>query len=292
MLHVSRLLIPMGLFVSTVVSAQQFLPVRGIVNARDLGDYVMQDGRKVRDGLLLRSAHLAEATDADLQYLSQLPTAAVIDMRKEDEKKGKVDRTVPGAEYIPLPIDATGNAGAGMTEKEKKKFTGHKKFEVKKIIFAAAFNKKAQEVAREMYPILLFRPESQEQFAAFFRHVLAAEKGAVLYHCSQGKDRTGIASALILAALGADRETIVADFDATNKVYEADVKKYTRRVRFWGGKDEEVGVVKAFLGCNTDNFIQALDRIDREYGSLDAYLHGPMGLSDEDIRTLRARYLE
>ena len=277
--------------VSSVVFAQQFLPVQGIVNARDLGGYVMQDGRKVRDGLLLRSAHLAEATDADLQYLSQLPTAAVIDMRKEDEKKGKVDRTVPGAKYVPLQIDATGNAAAGMTEKEKKKFTGHKKFEVKKIIVAAAFNKKAQEVAREMYPILLFKPESQAQFAAFFRHVLAAEKGAVLYHCSQGKDRTGIASALLLAALGADRETIVADFDATNKVYEADVKKYTVLVRLLGGKDEQVAVVRAFLGCNTDNFIQALDRIDREYGSLDAYLHGPMGLSDEDIQTLRARYL-
>lgn len=278
--------------VSSVFFAQQFILVQGIVNARDLGGYAVQDGRRVRDGLLLRSAHLAEATDTDLQYLSQLPTAAVIDMRKEDEKKGKVDRTVPGAEYIPLPIDATGNAGAGMTEKEKKKFTGHKKFEVKKIIVAAAFNKKAQEVAREMYPILLFRPESQEQFAAFFRHVLAAERGAVLYHCSQGKDRTGIASALLLAALGADRDTIVSDFDATNKVYESDVKKFSVLVRLLGGKDEEVGVVKAFLGCNTDNFIRALDRIDREYGSLDAYLHGPMGLTDEDIQTLRARYLE
>ncbi|MCR5070461.1 MAG: tyrosine-protein phosphatase [Bacteroidales bacterium] len=281
----------MGLFVSTVVSAQQFLPVRGIVNARDLGGYVMQDGRTVRDGLLLRSAHLAEATDADLQYLSQLPTGTVIDMRKEGEKKGKVNRTVPGAKYVPLQIDATGNVAAGMTEKEKKIFAGHKKFDVKKIIVAAAFNKKAQAVAREMYPILLFNPESQVQFAAFFRHVLATEHGAVLYHCTQGKDRTGIASALLLAALGADRETIVADFDATNKVYEADVKKYTRRVRFWGGKEEQVAVVKAFLGCNTDNFIQALARIDREYGSLDAYLHGPMGLTDEDIQTLRARYL-
>jgi len=277
--------------VSSVVSVQQFLPVQGIVNARDLGGYTMQDGRTVRDGLLLRSAHLAEATDADLQYLSQLPTGTVIDMRKEGEKKGKVNRTVPGAKYVPLQIDATGNVAAGMTEKEKKKFTGHKKFDVKKIIVAAAFNKKAQAVAREMYPILLFNPESQVQFAAFFRHVLATEHGAVLYHCTQGKDRTGIASALLLAALGADRETIVADFDATNKVYEADVKKYTRRVRFWGGKEEQVAVVKAFLGCNTDNFIQALARIDREYGSLDAYLHGPMGLTDEDIQTLRARYL-
>lgn len=279
------------MLVSSVVSVQQFLPVQGIVNARDLGGYTMQDGRTVRDGLLLRSAHLAEATDADLQYLSQLPTGTVIDMRKEGEKKGKVNRTVPGAKYVPLQIDATGNVAAGMTEKEKKKFTGHKKFDVKKIIVAAAFNKKAQAVAREMYPILLFNPESQVQFAAFFRHVLATEHGAVLYHCTQGKDRTGIASALLLAALGADRATIVADFDATNKVYEADVKKYTRRVRFWGGKEEQVAVVKAFLGCNTDNFIQALARIDREYGSLDAYLHGPMGLTDEDIQTLRARYL-
>ena len=278
--------------VSSVFFAQQFIPVQGIVNARDLGGYVMQDGRRLRDGLLLRSAHLAEATDADLQFLSQLPTATVIDMRKEDEKKGKVDREIPGAKYVPLLIDATGNAAAGMSEKEKKKFTGHKKFEVKKIIIPAAFNEKAREVAREMYPILLFKPESQEKFAAFFRHVLATEHGAVLYHCSQGKDRTGIASALLLAALGADRETIVADFDATNMVYEADVKKYTRLVRLLGGKDEAVAVVKAFLGCNTDNFIQALDRIEREYGSLDAYLHGPMGLSVEDIQTLRARYLE
>lgn len=92
--------------------------------------------------------------------------------------------------------------------------------------------------------------------------------------------------------LGASRETIVADFDATNQVYEADVKKYTRRVKFWGGGEEEIGVVKAFLGCNTDNFVKALDRIDREYGSLDAYLKGPIGLTDDDIRVLMERYLE
>ena len=53
------------------------------------------------------------------------------------------------------------------------------------------------------------------QFAGFFRLVLETEKGAVLYHCTQGKDRTGIASALLMAALGASREAIVADFDAS-----------------------------------------------------------------------------
>ena len=276
---------------SLSLSAQQFLPVRGIVNARDLGGYTVQDGRKVRDKMLIRAAHLADATAADLDYLAAFPVTKVIDFRKEDELKGKTDRAVPGAECFALPVDASGNAMAGATEEEKKKFTGRKKFEVKKVIVFAAFNEKAQKVARDMYPTLLFDPDCQHQFAEFFRLVLATENGAVLYHCTQGKDRTGIASALLLAALGADRETIVADFDATNQVYEKDVRKYSRRVRFWGGGDQEVAVVKAFLGCNTENFIAALDRIDREYGSLEAYLKGPMGLSEEDIRLLRERYL-
>ena len=281
----------MSLFTKPPLYALQFLPVVGIVNARDLGGYTMQDGRIIRDGMLLRSAHLAEATDDDLKWLAKLPVAKVIDFRKEQEKPGREDRIIPGAEYVILPVDASGNAMANATEEEKKKFTGQKKFEVKKIIVFAAFNERAQKLVREMYPTLLFDPDCQKQFATFFHHILTTEKGAVLYHCTQGKDRTGIASALLLAALGASRDTIIADFDATNKVYDKDVRKYIRRVRFLGGKEEEIGVVKAFMGCNTENFINALNAIDREYGSIEAYLKGPIGLTDADILTLRVRYL-
>lgn len=286
-----KFLLMMALLIPTSVFAQQFLPVKGIVNARDLGGYTMLDGRIVQSGRLLRAAHLADATDEDIRNLERLPVTAIIDFRKEQEKVGKVDREVPGARYTSLPVDPSGNAMATATEEEKKKFSGQKKFDVKKVIVFAAFNKKAQAVAREMYPTLLFDPDCQQQFARFFRLVLETENGAVLFHCTQGKDRTGVASALLLAALGADRETIVADFDATNRVYEKDVRKYSRRVKFWGGKEEEVGVVKAFLGCNTENFIKALDRIDQEFGSLQAYLKGPIGLTDADIQTLRERYL-
>ncbi len=286
------LVFPLAMLFSPTLCAQQYLPVKGIVNARDLGGYTVRDGRTVRNGVLIRAAHLADATDADIRYLSGLPTGKVIDFRKEEELAGKTDRPVPGATYISLPIDASGNMAAQASEEEKKKFTGRKKFDVRKIILFAAFNDKAKKVARDMYPTLLFTPECQQQFARFFRLVLDTDQGAVLYHCTQGKDRTGIASALLLAALGADRQTIVADFDATNKVYEKDVRKYSRRVRFWGGKEEEIAVVKAFMGCSTENFVKALDRIDREYGSVDAYLKGPMWLSEEDIRTLRERYLQ
>ncbi len=276
--------------VSSSLNAQQFLPVKGIVNARELGGYPVQGGT-VRSGLLLRTAHLADATDADIRYLSGLPVVKVIDFRMEEEKKGTADRQVPGADHIALPVDASGNAAAQASEREKKRFTGGRKFDYKKIIMLAAFNDLAKKIARGMYPTLFFDPVCQKQYAEFFRIVLSTENGAVLFHCTQGKDRAGIASALLLAALGASRETIIADFDATNRVYESDVRKYTRRVKFWGGKEEEIGVVKAILGCNTDNFVKVLDRIDAEYGSLDAYLEKALGVSAADRAVLRGRYL-
>ena len=259
---------------------------------RDLGEYAIGDSMHIQKGLLLRAAHLADATEAELQYLAGLPTAKIIDFRLEMEKKEREDRIVANAEYVDLPIDVSSNLAAQASEEEKKKLSRHKKFDIRKIIVMVAFNEKAQKVVQEIYPTLLFHPDCQKQYATFFREVLATENGAILYHCTQGKDRTGVASALLLSALGADRETIIADFDATNAVYEADVKKYCRRVRFFGGGEEEIAVVKAFMGVNTDNFIKALDRMDTEYGSIDNYLKGPMGLTDEDIKTLRDRYLK
>ena len=278
--------------ISTSGLKQQFIPVNGIINARDLGGYIMQDGRRLRDGMLLRSAHLADATDEDLQYLSSIPIAKVIDFRKDIEMNGKTDRMVPGAEYIRLEIDASGKIVSQATEDEKRLFTGNKQFDVKKFMVMAAFNPMAQRIAQQMYPNLTNDPECREQFRQFFRLILETTHGAILYHCTQGKDRTGFASALILAALGADRDTIVADFDATNRVYEEDVRQCCQNVRLMGGKENEIATVKSFLGANTDNFIKALESIDREFGTIEAYLKGPIGLTEQDILTLRERYLK
>lgn len=215
----SKLLLVMTFLLPTSVYAQQFLPVKGIVNARDLGGYEVEGGMQVKTGRLIRAAQLADAADADIAYLASLPVTLVVDFRTEVDLKGKANRDVPGAKYVNLPIDASGNATATATEEEKKKMTGRKKFDVKKVILFAAFN-------------------------------------------------------------------------ATNRVYAKDVKRYSRRIKLLGGKAEEIAVVKAFLGCNTENFVKALDAIVQQFGSLEAYLKGPMGLTDDDIKTLRERYLE
>ena len=257
----------------------------GIVNARDLGGYKTADGMTVKKGLLIRGASLATAKDADLALLADLPVVKVIDFRTDFEKKGKENRSLPFADYICLPIQPVDNGDA------PKELTKHKSFDISKIIMFAAFNEKAKTIAREMYPLMVTRPDCQRQFAAFLRKVIDTPEGAVFFHCTQGKDRTGLAAAYLLSALGVDRETIIADFDKTNQVYARDVRKYCRRVKFFGGKEEELAVVKAFIGANTDNFIHALDLINAEYGSMDAYLRNVLGLTDADFEILRGRYL-
>ena len=270
----------------------QLLPVKGIMNARDLGGYEVEGGMRIRKGMLFRSAHMSDATDADIEYLSTLPIEKVVDFRMDREKGGMPDKRIRGAEYLSVPIDASGTVAAQATDEEKKVFNQKKHFSINKMIVIAAFNDKVKAVARDLYPTIVMYPVCQRQMAAFM-HLLVDEGNVpLLFHCTQGKDRTGVASALILAALGASRETIIADFDATNEVYAQDVKDCIRKVRFCGGAEPEFEVVKALIGANTGNFIRTLDAIDAEYGSLQGYLAGPMGLTQDDIRILKERYLE
>ena len=268
-----------------VLLDEHFLPVKGIVNARDLGGYKTADGRVVKSGLLLRGASLATATDADLALLAALSVVKIFDFRTDFEKKGKENRALPGADYIWLPLQPAED------EDTPEEITQHKSFDISKLIMIAAFNEKAKAIAREMYPLMVTRPACQRQFTAFLREVVDTPGGAIYFHCMQGKDRTGLAAAYLLSALGVDRETIIADFDKTNQVYARDVRKYCRRVKFFGGKEEELAVVKAFIGANTANFIKALDLIDAKYGSMDAYLRNILGLTDADFEILRRRYL-
>ena len=148
-------------------------------------------------------------------------------------------------------------------------------------------------MAARMYPSLIRSEYSQLQYAAFLRLIIEApEDGGVLWHCFQGKDRTGWGAAYILFALGVDREAVIEDFDLSNTAYRDLVARLNADIEARGGGDAEKEVVQAFMGVSTANFIRTLDLIDREFGGMMEYLHEALFLTHEDIQILRHRFLQ
>lgn len=266
------------------------LPFEGIENGRELGGLVMQDGRSIRWGKLVRSGNLALATDRDVAILKdRFHLSDVYDFRFDAEVAGAPDREmegVRGTHLSTLPQGLVDGFTAGRADTSQFQVSGFMER-----LAEYAFNAKAQEMGRRLYPAIVLDSTSQQRYGTFLRGVLDAE-GGVLWHCSQGKDRCGWGTAFVLAALGASRETIVEDFDLSNVSYAAQVEALSQKVIEMGGGENELAFIRAMVGVSTENFQSTLDLIDSQYGSLSAYLEKALGFTAEDQEKLRGKYLK
>ena len=236
-----------------------------IRNIRDLGGTKTVDGRTIRLGCLIRSAHLGGASPEDLEALQrEHRLRSVIDLRTVKEREEQPDFH-EGLEYLPLPIIE--DLRAGITHE-----------------------KKAEE---ELFPDMayLYREMmNREGSRAGFRRVLTAifthdfDQGAVLWHCTEGKDRCGMTTALVLEALGVDRETIQADYLATNQNNLPRAKAVYERILPLRGEAFAQSVYRAYIA--DEKYIQAAwDAMGENY------LHTALGLEDSLIQSFRSRVL-
>ena len=272
------------------VSADRTISFEGVENARELGGLTMMDGRTIRTGLLVRSGNLHRATDADAKRLKdEFRLTDVFDFRYDAEAAADPDRTIEGVRRTPLStlpqrfIDGFSSGRADTTQVKSSDFVEG--------LVRYAFQPQAQELARAVYPAIVADPLSQQRYGAFLRGVLAAEGGA-LWHCSQGKDRAGWATAFVLGALGASRETIVDDFDLSNRYYAPYVEKMLARIDELGGGEAEKAFIRAMVGVSKENFVATLDLIDQQYGSLAHYIEEKLGFTTEEQEALRRKYLK
>ena len=260
-----------------------------IVNARDLGGMVGAGGRTVRLHRILRTAHLHDASPADLKRLhSEYNLAKIFDFRSFGEAEALPDQEVEGATHHLLPtIDLS-------AEKLTEQPIPQEAFlDLERHIVNYSFYPEVQQMAANMYPSLIRSEYSQLQYAAFLRLIIEApEDGGILWHCFQGKDRTGWGAAYLLFALGVEREAIIEDFDLSNTAYRDLVARLNVEIEERGGGEAEKEVVKAFMGVSTNNFIRTLDLIDREFGGMMEYLREQLFLAHDDIQLLRKRFLE
>ena len=260
-----------------------------IDNARDLGGIIGAGGKAIRPHRLLRTAHLHDASDADIARLkAEYNLCRIFDFRSLGEFQAVPDREIEGVQHHLLPtIDMRAEQQTG------KPIPDEAFLELDKHIVNYSFYPEVQMMAANMYPSLICSEFSQLQYAAFLRLIIEApEDGGILWHCAQGKDRTGWGAAFLMFALGVERDTVIADFDLSNIAYRPIVNKLNADVIARGGGEAEMAVIQAFMGVSTPNFIKTLDLIDREFGGMTEYLHTILCLSSSDLHILRNRYLE
>ena len=276
-------------FSAQVAHSQRAIAFSGIENARDMGTLVMQNGQTVRAGMLLRSGNLSKATDGDVAVLKEkYRLTDVFDFRFEAEANAAPDRIIDGVSYTHLStLPQAFIQGFSASRPDSTKMDTR---DMLAVLMKYAFDPQAQTMARRLYPAIVTDSTAQHYYGAFLRGVLRAE-GGVLWHCSQGKDRAGWASAFLLAALGASRETIVEDFDLSNQSYARQVETLTAKVQGMNGSKEAAAFIRAMVGVSRENFEATLDLIDQRYGSLSAYIENQLGFSREEQQQLKEKYL-
>lgn len=260
------------------------LNLRKLNNTRDLGDLPSANGVKIRRGKLLRSGKIYKLPKSTLSAFEKIGVDTVVDMRTEKERQEYPSSIINGATYYHLPLMCT--ATSGITHEKSIARTMMEESKKLKNEFATA-----PEYMMKMYEIILFSEEPQKNLKKFFELVLSEEK-CILWHCSAGKDRTGIAAMLLEWVLGVDEDIIVQDYVASDR--------FQRRLRL----PQRLGLVIAPLPRRFKLFLYAqmkakpeyingaMQAIKERYGTVENYFVNALGITEEQIAVLKDKYLE
>jgi protein-tyrosine phosphatase len=240
------------------------VPLEGASNLRDLGGWQVADGRRVRRGLIYRSATLANLTEGDVARVAALGIRTVCDLRGVREAALRPSRLPPAAERVHLPIEPT--VGASLRDLLlREQSTGE---DVVALLWRAYLDYLARFIGvyRQMFALLL-----------------DPGRTALLFHCSAGKDRTGVGAALLLTALGATRQTVLEDYRATDRIWRRDhaVPEGTPQP-----------LADALLSTHPELLEATLEQAIAAHGGLPLLLERGLGLDAPRLAALRDAYLE
>jgi protein-tyrosine phosphatase len=254
------------------------LGLEGAPNFRDIGGYATANGSHVRWGEVYRSNDLSKLTTADADRVAALDLASVIDLRTEDER-----RHAPSI-WLHAPTDIYSSPKTTLAPV------------MHAILTDAATPEGARAGMTKFYTQM--PAEYRDEYAVMF-HRIAAGKLPILVHCTAGKDRTGVAMAVLLTALGVPRQTVIEDYALTEKLVPPPAAAAQHPAPVGGAAAPlsplaqlPVESREALWRSDPEYISAALDSIDREYGSVEGYVERELGVSKAEVRALRARLLQ
>lgn len=258
------------------VTSLRVLPFQSVENFRELGGYRTEDGRFVRWGRFYRSARLSHLTAKETDEVASLGIRTLLDLRSGGEISRHPDPEFPNAEYraISAILEMDGN---------------EKDFDPAHLLTQTPEEMKQDE--QDFMDIYRAMPFSNRAYEWMFERLLSAQ-APILFHCTAGKDRTGIGAALILMALGVPRKLIEEDYMLTNQCCRSNIDSLIGQYY----RDGQPEFVKRYLtaigGVGLYNLEAALDEIENRYGTKEAFLEREYGLGEKKLGMLREMYLE
>lgn len=258
---------------------EQLLPLEGGSNFRDLGGYKTTDNKTVRKGLLFRSGVMTGLTEADQQYLAKIGFDTVVDLRSQEE-----------LELYPNHWAQKSGINYLTQSYSMKAFT------------AAMEN--ASGAPTDMGALYKTMPYTlKPQLKMYFDQAINGEAPLVV-NCSAGQDRTGIASALMLSALGVPRQHVVQDYVLSTHYRRPAIERGNvdlaaaaqtndfakMMLRYSAAESDRAAPLITGEGIPYINYTFA--RIEADYGSVLAYLEQELDVSAADIARLRQQYLQ
>lgn len=254
--------------------AERLIPLEGGVNFRDMGGYATEDGRRVKWRRLYRSGTMTRLTSADYEHLAERNIRTVIDLRTTTEQTTE-------------PNHWCSQAGITYWCRDHDETFGQLQEMVDKGIASPA---EAEQIMEDGYRSLPFR--QAEAYAELFRRI-AAGATPIVFNCTAGKDRTGGAAALVLAALGVSRDTVIADFTMTERA--VDLRKAFRTGRDDPRRERYLrlaeGVSEALRGARPSYIAAMLETLEERCGSVEEYLR-EVGVTDPELDAVREELLE
>lgn len=263
----------------TVVVKSRVLALEGSRNLRELGGYPTKDGKTVKWGKLYRSGALHNLTAEDYAVIAHLDIATVVDFRGNSERKKETTHWQAG-DINQMTWDYELNFD---TSEFKKMFSSGE-------VTEAAM----EQVMAKMYPDLL--NQQKEHYKQMFNALKNTDE-ATLFHCTAGKDRTGVAAALILHTLGVDDDIIMQDYVMSETLLKPEdlmppLKEGEKPdPQFAMFSQMPKSALKALMGTRESYLNAAYAEMIAQSGSVDAFIRDELGVNAKDIEILKAKYL-
>lgn len=253
------------------------LPFEQAHNFRDLGGYLSGDGRYTRWGKIYRTDKLSSLSEQDQRYLQRLGVKRIVDFRSDEERNTAPHTLHPESRILidPLPI----NVEAAQIER------------------VTARLQEQNVSAEDMVEFLMSANRAMvthftDTYRNWIHSLLSDDHYPQLFHCTAGKDRTGLAAALLLRALGVSEETVMEDYLATNHYTAARIDEIIRQIQEMDVFKVEETVIRTLFHVQPQYINAAFEVIAERYGDIETYLQDGLALDRFQREQLRDMLLE